>query len=117
MKSAKCPNCGANITVDESKDAGICEFCQTPFITEKAISFVNNTSNNAQTIINNYYTAPTPANTNEKTTIHHIVPPRPRVKLWLAIILCYFYIFPGIIYINSVKKQQKDWDIRYGSIK
>lgn len=39
---AKCPQCGANIEIDDSKDAGICEYCGTAFITEKAI--------------NNYYT-------------------------------------------------------------
>lgn len=114
MKPAKCPNCGANISVDELKDAGICEFCNTPFVTDKALSFVNNTSNNAQTIINNYYNIPNPTNSINKPTIQHIEAPRPKVKIWLAILLCYLYIFPGVIYIYSVKKQQKEWDERHG---
>lgn len=34
----KCPNCGAALKVDTNDDASICEFCGTPFITEKAIN-------------------------------------------------------------------------------
>ncbi len=47
MIAAKCTNCGANIQVDETKEAGICESCGTAFITEKAINnyIVNNTYN------------------------------------------------------------------------
>ena len=39
--AARCPQCGANIKVDAEKDAGICEYCGTAFITEKAISNYN----------------------------------------------------------------------------
>lgn len=35
--AARCPQCGSNITVDDSRDAGICEFCGTAFVTEKVI--------------------------------------------------------------------------------
>ena len=41
MIPAKCTNCGANIQVDDSKEAGICEACGTAFITEKAINNYN----------------------------------------------------------------------------
>lgn len=44
---AKCTRCGANIRVDATKEAGICPYCGTAFITEKAISnynVVNNTT-------------------------------------------------------------------------
>lgn len=112
MKPAKCPNCGASISVDESKDAGICEFCNTPFVTDKAISFVNNTSNNAQTIINNYYNIPNPTSNINKSATHNVETPRPKINILLAILLCYLYIFPGIIYISSVKKKQREWDER-----
>ena len=41
--AAKCTNCGANIKVDENKDAGICQHCATAFVTEKVINnYVNN---------------------------------------------------------------------------
>ena len=48
MIAAKCTQCGENITVDDGKDAGICEFCGTPFVTEKVI---NNYNTN---VIHNY---------------------------------------------------------------
>lgn len=42
---AKCTQCGANITVDDSKEAAICEFCGTAFVTEKAINNYHITNN------------------------------------------------------------------------
>ena len=106
MKSAKCPNCGANITVDETKDANICEYCNSPFVTEKAIVQTNNTTtNNAQTI-NNYYAS-------KETNIRIPKKPRPVLNVGLAIVLCLFYIFPGVIYISYVKSKQKEWDDKY----
>ncbi len=50
MKPAICTQCGAQIEVDETKEAGICKNCGTAFITEKAI--------------NNYVT--------QNTTVHNI---------------------------------------------
>ncbi|BAL83020.1 hypothetical protein SELR_13120 [Selenomonas ruminantium subsp. lactilytica TAM6421] len=38
---AKCTQCGAEITVDDTKDAGICKYCGTAFVTEKAINNYN----------------------------------------------------------------------------
>lgn len=45
---AKCPQCGANIEVDNTHDAGICKYCGTPFVTEKVIQNYNTyiTNNN-----------------------------------------------------------------------
>ncbi len=37
IKNAKCTQCGANIHVDDTKEAGICGVCGAAFITEKAI--------------------------------------------------------------------------------
>lgn len=48
--AAKCTQCGANIKVDDTKEAGICEFCGTEFITEKVI---NHYEINAENIIVN----------------------------------------------------------------
>ena len=47
---AKCPNCGAPLKIDTDNDASYCEFCKTPFITEKAIS-VNGDYIHHQTIV------------------------------------------------------------------
>ncbi len=38
---AKCTQCGGNIEVDNTQDAGICKFCGTPFVTEKVINNYN----------------------------------------------------------------------------
>lgn len=55
--AAKCTQCGANIEVDETKEAGICQHCGTAFITEKAINnyntYVTNNFTGANVIINN----------------------------------------------------------------
>lgn len=43
LTAAICTQCGAQIQVDESKDAGICPCCGTAFITEKVINkFITN---------------------------------------------------------------------------
>lgn len=52
---AKCTNCGGQIDVDDSKEAGICKHCGTAFITEKAINNYTttyNVTNNVTKIIN-----------------------------------------------------------------
>lgn len=41
---AKCTQCGANLTVDTSQEAAVCSYCNTPFITEKAITYYNTTN-------------------------------------------------------------------------
>lgn len=41
LVAAKCTQCGANLEVDETKEAGICKYCGTAFITEKAINNYN----------------------------------------------------------------------------
>lgn len=55
LVAAKCTQCGANIKVDDTHDAGICEFCGTPFVTEKVInnSYTVNVNNiaNANVVI------------------------------------------------------------------
>lgn len=47
LVQAKCTNCGANIEVNPQNDAGICPYCHTAYITQKAIVNYNTT------IINN----------------------------------------------------------------
>ena len=47
LVDAKCTNCGAKLSIDDSKDAAICEFCGSAFIVEKAI---NNFQINANVI-------------------------------------------------------------------
>lgn len=49
LTPAICTQCGANIEVDASREAGVCKFCGTAFITEKAI---NNYITNHSTVHN-----------------------------------------------------------------
>lgn len=53
--AAKCTQCGANIEVDSTKEAGICPCCETAFITEKAVHNynINNITNNTYNTVNN----------------------------------------------------------------
>lgn len=46
LVNAKCTNCGANLKVDCSKDAAICEFCGSAFIVEKAVNNYNTINQN-----------------------------------------------------------------------
>ncbi|WP_026664823.1 hypothetical protein [Butyrivibrio sp. FC2001] len=39
--AGKCPCCGANLSVDPSQDAAICDYCGNPFVVKKAISTTN----------------------------------------------------------------------------
>ncbi|MBR6256435.1 MAG: hypothetical protein IKR23_03570 [Lachnospiraceae bacterium] len=41
MVKAQCTNCGGALEVDNSKDAAVCPFCNTPYIIEKAINQYN----------------------------------------------------------------------------
>ncbi len=47
---AICTQCGAQIEVDNSHEAGVCKFCGTPFITEKAINKYTTVHNVTQNI-------------------------------------------------------------------
>ena len=60
LVAAKCTQCGANIQVDSTHEAGICPHCGTAFITEKAVNNYNNTY-----VTNNTYNAVTNINGGE----------------------------------------------------
>ena len=52
----KCTSCGAQLKVESSKDAAICQYCNTPFVVEKAINYYKNeiSISNSKVTINNY---------------------------------------------------------------
>lgn len=52
LVSAKCTNCGANLEVDDTKDAAICPYCGTPYIVEKAINNFTVTNNIKADVVN-----------------------------------------------------------------
>ena len=41
LVKAQCTNCGGTLEVDNSKDAAICPYCNTPYIVEQAINKFN----------------------------------------------------------------------------
>lgn len=53
---AKCTQCGANITIDDSFETGVCQFCKTTFISEKVINnnhtYITNNNNYEGATIN-----------------------------------------------------------------
>ena len=51
---AKCTTCGGVLEVDSSHDATVCKYCDTPFITEKAINQYNTTNNITAAVVNVY---------------------------------------------------------------
>lgn len=54
LVSAKCTNCGASLEVENTKDAAICPYCDTPYIVEKAVNYYNTTSNITAEVVNVY---------------------------------------------------------------
>ena len=45
LKPAKCPSCGANLTIEEERKKAFCTYCGTPFAVEDAIQnfYIQNT--------------------------------------------------------------------------
>lgn len=56
---AKCTQCGSSLTVESSQDAAVCPFCNTPFITEKAINNYYTTNNIKANTVNIFQTVDT----------------------------------------------------------
>ncbi len=54
LVNAKCTNCGATLTIDNNKEAAVCEFCNSAFIVEKAINNYNITHNINANVVNIY---------------------------------------------------------------
>ncbi len=56
LVSAKCPECGGNLKVDNTKKASNCEYCGAPFIVEEAIkNFNTNNVTIIQDELNRYW--------------------------------------------------------------
>ena len=54
LVQAKCTNCGANLQVDNTKDAAICPYCGSAYIVEKAINNYNVTNRIHANVVNVY---------------------------------------------------------------
>jgi len=111
MKIHKCSNCGANIKFDEDNSISTCPYCNTPFSQEKEKQESSKTTNQASTIINNYYD-----NQNESKPIYvHIAEQRPKFKIGTFILLLIFGFYPGIIYAVFIALKQQKWDEKYNN--
>jgi len=57
LVAAQCTQCGANIEVDNTKEAGFCTHCGMPFVTEKVINNYNtaHVNYNTQHVVKNIY--------------------------------------------------------------
>ena len=54
LVNAKCTNCGANLQVDNTKDAAICQYCGSAYIVEKAINNYNTVNHIHANVVNIY---------------------------------------------------------------
>ena len=54
LVNAKCTNCGANLQVDNTKDAAICQYCGSAYIVEKAVNNYNTVNNIHASVVNIY---------------------------------------------------------------
>lgn len=54
LVNAKCTNCGAELQVDNTKDAAICQYCGSAYIVEKAINNYNTVNNIHAGVVNIY---------------------------------------------------------------
>lgn len=54
LVNCKCTNCGSNLSVDDMKDAAICEYCGSAFIVEKAVNNYNISNIISADVINIY---------------------------------------------------------------
>ena len=107
MKAARCPNCGADITVNESIISDVCDFCNTPFNTQHAINLIDEAKTSSQSIMNNYYNtmlSPRQKQTGVKKQSSKIklITPKPKINIALAIVLFLLLIFPGIMVFASL---------------
>ena len=102
MKAVKCPNCGANITLDESKDTGVCKFCDSVVISEKSTSPINNDS---QYHSQNRFAS--------NSIFSHNIADRPQINILIAIVLFCLSFFGGLVYILYIRHKQKEWDIQH----
>lgn len=71
---AKCPNCGGILAVNSSNDAAVCQFCDTPFVVEKAVNNYNTTNNITIESGANVYISGEPVSVNESKIIVRIAP-------------------------------------------
>lgn len=99
MRVVKCPNCGAQVSNSPSNGRQVCEYCNSSLVNEEPIVKVVETSNQGE-----YY------KDDVEPRKYRSYEPRPRISMFLAVVLCWINIFVGLVYIGIMKHKQHEWD-------
>ena len=101
MKSVKCNNCNANLSLDENLKTLTCSYCGSVKYLEETDKIKSE----------NYQ--PTVSKSVEESVSDSTVPARPKVNGWLCLLLFMCYFWPGIVYLAIIESKQKKWDAKY----
>jgi len=113
---AKCTSCGAGISVDDTKDAGVCEYCKSAYVVNTAIRAQKAADSGGVVNIHNY--APPPQQARPfmpPPQQQQNIPPRPRINIVLAIFGLWLWVFPGVLYLVYKISKQHEWDQKYAN--
>lgn len=100
---AICTQCGAKIDVDPSKDRGICEYCGTSFIIEKAIN--NYTTDNIP--LGNRGSTKDAFDNKQNKQINKSKPQ------WFTIVCIVFMCITVISIFRGAKGENEEYDVNY----
>lgn len=101
MKSEKCTNCSANLSLDDNLKTLTCPYCGS-------VKYLEDTDKIQATPVVKEVTFNIEKPTNTST-----IPARPKVNGWLCLLLFLSYFWPGIIYLAIIDSKQKKWDAKY----
>ena len=105
--AAKCTQCLAGITVDDSQSSGTCGFCGCVFITKTAIDSNNSgISTESQVQAQQAHQPLTSAQQTDNA------PPRPTINVAIAVVGLLFWPC-SVAYIAYKVHQQRKWDQQY----
>ena len=102
MKSEKCSNCSANLSLDDNLKTLTCPYCGSVKYLEEADKI------QATPVVKEIeYAVEKSQSTNEH------IPARPTINGWLCFFLLLCYFWPCIIYLAIIESKQKKWDAKY----
>ena len=122
---AKCTSCGAELSVDPSQEAAVCNYCGTPFIVSKAVqdynvtyqtNIVNERKGMVQSILD--YASEKEKREEQRLEQERIrneerKSKRNKTILW---VLGWIFIFPVPLTILMLRNKTLDQKVRYGVI-
>jgi hypothetical protein len=93
MRTIKCPNCGANIYIEDYNNSSHCEYCGTPFAKDPHEKLSQNHTSDSN-----------------KPTTAKCCDGRPHINVGLAIFLFLLNVTFGMIYMLCVILKQVKWE-------